>query len=1831
MTLYGQCNIPAGLTASKIAAGGYHTIILKADGAVTAFGRTGYDQTIVPAGLVAKQIAGGEFHSLAINMSNSAVTWGSNINGETNIGSSCESFNQKQCSFKSGVFRPGATQCSACANNVNCCVNGVHSYILAETCAALGGIAFQGENNPLVCETGAFCEGITCAGITLNGYDLTGEFIIDGDCGDCIMGNCCVDDAQLYTTLNECAKQSGIFYPGIENQNACFAGVTYGICCTGGTCSNNIEQSDCDGYFVSNIIAAENNISCVNGGCDIGICCKENAVTSVTGGVCVGIITRAECALTGGDFFASSEGYTCSNCSYIPAIASALFERISNNIQTGGRKTRTYSVSEIGITGTEIQPRNETATNTDTWLNSSSVNYYGAGATIDIADFHRETYVYGSGRVHFRFRYPNFSIFRPWYNSGVTMHNPNLQGLTNGSFDAPPAGATSDNGGITMAYIMGANLANVYNVPRYLRFVFDYGNPDSQWYGQSIVMRYMGITQIGTVNSRSVEYSLEDATRHSGVTISGFNAFPSPNPLWEDVGTSYSSGVLVQAFAENPLKYRVRQVGSCCKGITCLGILTQDQCAFTGGTFFAEQGCWACDRSKVLGNCCTGGTYYGYTNGAICDSLGGYFKKSKTLDTNVCIYGSECNADETCVGGNIYFGQYTGGIGATFVAFSYARNLGCSACDRGICCVGLTCNGYIPREICSDLSGTFYENDSTCGELCLTGICCDLTQNSCGTFTNKANCRGVNQYFFVGYTAGQTCSACNSLVKIETFASGVTFTYTLNKGTTYGTFQDGSLWVQETNNLRLLNVRLKYDDAESTSHTKVVGGKEHTVALAEYSGFVLGYGNNLYGQSGVTREYSFRKTYNILGEGFTDIAAGFYHTLAVSNGGTVSAWGRNIYGESTVPNGLTGVKAVSAGEYHSVALKTDGGVTCWGSNIFGQCNIPSGLTGVTAISCGAVHTLALKNDGTLVAWGGNSYGQLNIPAGLTGVSQISAGYYHNVVIFGANSGITAWGRTLEKQCNVSSGLTGVYSVAAGGYHTLYLRKRGTTPLIGGTGSNSHGQLKLAYGYNASIAVAAGENHSLAKLDKTSTSAYGTVTAWGSTSSGQVNLKNLSEYSANTKIQNLQLTPSGYEGTIYIHGMVKNQLPLTYIDPTSGAVSGNVQPFTSLHYDSYDEGWKGPYTITATEDSKNYPTFNLNKFESNKTTLDFAGFTMVAGDVFMCNTTNFSIYRKNYPNNASGYPYQLQQSRANALAYGIVNCLSATGAALAGSTLCFRPPNQWSPEDIANKPIYPVSLMEGKIPGQPGNTLLSSTTVTYTDVKNALTSCSQVSEFGNGVDYGVPTPMWAMNGYGVQANSYGEQFLVAIHQMLEVVHATGSAGTILSENQRRDLLSRIVQYGLDAWGTHKVYCLNLSSGAGQKAGRTRGWIPLAGYFLGATAMYDPEATMLLDSARLQKFIQYYYNSDPAQLPGPGATFPPGTCSTAAQWRKFRYGDTGPQNNFEGIRRLIARTMSHEVNTMVELINDPSNLLRHYEYPGTWYKNTQFYGFGQTGATGVTFYNEFSTRVISPDFAKISVSGNFGVMRWGSSASSANPFPGRFTSETKEGTGESIRGGWLRVESGPGSSGASGATMSRFYKILYSNGFRDDSDPVSNSLGGGYQIVLGQTWADGTPDHTSTIKYYPATETDAGITRPSTFHPLGYTYSPVIFLINNNPLECGLNQRSDSILWDASSSSGTDYFGVSLDAWLPQYMLADYIMRTKGVTLISDVAPIPDYIRQYIYTSPYNIISLFAWYNNGTNSVLDTWIGTQWDNNTLAKSRINFKDHFPGVVTWKGLTV
>jgi alpha-tubulin suppressor-like RCC1 family protein len=84
------------------------------------------------------------------------------------------------------------------------------------------------------------------------------------------------------------------------------------------------------------------------------------------------------------------------------------------------------------------------------------------------------------------------------------------------------------------------------------------------------------------------------------------------------------------------------------------------------------------------------------------------------------------------------------------------------------------------------------------------------------------------------------------------------------------------------------------------------------------------------------------------------LAAGEAHTIALTGDGCVYSWGRGMFGRLGTgkesdelvpvlvefPNQAEGdrirIVGVAAGAYHSLAVSDDGSVWCWGYNIYGQ-------------------------------------------------------------------------------------------------------------------------------------------------------------------------------------------------------------------------------------------------------------------------------------------------------------------------------------------------------------------------------------------------------------------------------------------------------------------------------------------------------------------------------------------------------------------------------------------------------------------------------------------------------------------------------------------------------------------------------------------------------------------------------------------------------------------------------------------------------------------------------------------------------------------------------
>ncbi|RBP98766.1 RCC1 domain-containing protein, partial [Bifidobacterium xylocopae] len=138
---------------------------------------------------------------------------------------------------------------------------------------------------------------------------------------------------------------------------------------------------------------------------------------------------------------------------------------------------------------------------------------------------------------------------------------------------------------------------------------------------------------------------------------------------------------------------------------------------------------------------------------------------------------------------------------------------------------------------------------------------------------------------------------------------------------------------------------------------------------------------------------------------FTQISAGYWHSLAIGSDGNTYAWGNNQYGQlgdGTTTNSNIPVRVhtpagvhftqVSAGGFHSLAIDDDGHAYSWGENDYGQLGNgssdtnphptpvrvtdPAADTTWTTISAGCLHSLAIDSNGHAYSWGNNGAGAL---------------------------------------------------------------------------------------------------------------------------------------------------------------------------------------------------------------------------------------------------------------------------------------------------------------------------------------------------------------------------------------------------------------------------------------------------------------------------------------------------------------------------------------------------------------------------------------------------------------------------------------------------------------------------------------------------------------------------------------------------------------------------------------------------------------------------------------------------------------------------------------
>ena len=288
-----------------------------------------------------------------------------------------------------------------------------------------------------------------------------------------------------------------------------------------------------------------------------------------------------------------------------------------------------------------------------------------------------------------------------------------------------------------------------------------------------------------------------------------------------------------------------------------------------------------------------------------------------------------------------------------------------------------------------------------------------------------------------------------------------------------GGLGNGTTTSHQSTPVNVLATGERRDGATLSGVTQITAGAAHTCALTTAGG-VKCWGLGAYGQLGTGTTPGTRSTpVNVLAtggspggntlSGITQIAAGYFHTCALTTLGGVKCWGNG--GNGRLGNGTTsdqstpvnvlatgggtplrGISQITTGLSHACALTTLGGVTCWGAGGSGRLGngtasdqstpvnvLATGggtaLSGITQITAGDSHTCALTTSGGAKCWGDGTAGQLgngetpsnqNTPVdvlatggspggnALSGITQITAGYIHTCSLT-ISGGVKCWG------------------------------------------------------------------------------------------------------------------------------------------------------------------------------------------------------------------------------------------------------------------------------------------------------------------------------------------------------------------------------------------------------------------------------------------------------------------------------------------------------------------------------------------------------------------------------------------------------------------------------------------------------------------------------------------------------------------------------------------------------------------------------------------------------------------------------------------------------
>lgn len=296
---------------------------------------------------------------------------------------------------------------------------------------------------------------------------------------------------------------------------------------------------------------------------------------------------------------------------------------------------------------------------------------------------------------------------------------------------------------------------------------------------------------------------------------------------------------------------------------------------------------------------------------------------------------------------------------------------------------------------------------------------------------------------------------------------------------TWGYNANGRLGVNDT-----VNRSSPVTVAGGITNWNQISGGDHTLAVTN-TGVAYAWGANNSGQLGDNSGNDRSSPVTVVGgiTNWSQTSAGPFHSAAITDIGIMYAWGYGGLGQLgtgnttsrsspvVVAGNITSWNRVSCGGLHTVAVTDTGSLYAWGFNSSGQLgtgnrtnqsspvSVTGGITNWSQISAGNYHTAAVTSSGIAYTWGSGSFGRLGtndiisrsspvtVVGGITNWSRISSGNPHTVAITDTGQAYS-WGRNFDgplgtgnrtdrsSPVTVVGGITNWNDISTGNEHTI---------------------------------------------------------------------------------------------------------------------------------------------------------------------------------------------------------------------------------------------------------------------------------------------------------------------------------------------------------------------------------------------------------------------------------------------------------------------------------------------------------------------------------------------------------------------------------------------------------------------------------------------------------------------------------------------------------------------------------------------------------------------------------------------------------------------------